>query len=219
VAEPLSTDQLFDLYKIALDEYRFQVKLNWDRTTYHLTLSSGLIAIAAGLLKLESASSLNLAVAAVFFIGLCVSAIGIVTILKGHKYYRNTIVKKTILEDQLGLTRPLDGYEATQTLAVGTTVGQSEHLQILHNTTTWLGRPHRRTSITWWISAILLLFCLANGAGVAGAIYFYVHPLPTPRPNEFRQSSRPHLIPCHNLQRPPHRIDLTTMEVFRLRPE
>jgi hypothetical protein len=142
-----------------------------------------------------------------------------VTILKGHKYYRNTIVKKTILEDQLGLTRPLDGYGAIQTLAVGTTVGQSEHLQILHNTKIWLGRPHRRTSITWWISAILLLFCLANGAGVAGAIYFYVHPLPTPRPNEFRQSSRPHLIPCRNQQRPHHRIDLTTMEVFRLQPE
>src|SRR5882724_11496221 len=98
----LSKDDLLNLYKIALEEYRFQVRLNWDRTTYHLTLSSGLIAIAAGLLKFGGTSPVNLTVAGVFFIGMCVSVIGIKTILKGHEYYRHTIVKKTLLEDQLG---------------------------------------------------------------------------------------------------------------------
>ena len=120
--ESLSTDQLFTLYKIALEEYRFQVRLNWDRTTYHLTLNSGLIAIATGLLKLGSPSRVNLAVAAVFFIGMCASAIGIKTIRKGHEYYRRTVVKKTLLEDQLGLTKPLENYAGAPTLAVGTTV-------------------------------------------------------------------------------------------------
>lgn len=81
VAESLSNEDLLTLYKIALDEYRFQVRLNWDRTAFHLTLSSGLIAIAAGLLKLGTASPVNLVVAGVFFIGMCVSAIGIKTIL------------------------------------------------------------------------------------------------------------------------------------------
>jgi fucose permease len=128
----LSKDDLLTLYKIALEEYRFQVRLNWDRTTYHLTLSSGLIAIAAGLLKFGPASPVNLAVAGVFFIGMCVSAIGIKTIRTGHDYYRHTIVKKTVLEDQLGLTKPLEGYSAKLTLAVGTTVGQNEHLKILN---------------------------------------------------------------------------------------
>ena len=47
----LSNKDSLELYKIAVEEYRFQVKLNWDRTAYHLTLSSGLIAIAVGLLK------------------------------------------------------------------------------------------------------------------------------------------------------------------------
>ena len=177
--EPLSKEDLLTLYKIALDEYRFQVRLNWDRTTYHLTLNSGLIAIAAGLLKLGTPSPVNLAVAGVFFIGMCVSVIGIKTILKGHTYYRHTIVKKTLLEDQLGLTTPLEGYAAKPTLSVGTTVGQNEHLQILNNTQGWLKRPHRLSSITSWIVGILILFLLANAAGTVGSLWLFRHPAAT----------------------------------------
>lgn len=180
--ELLSTEQLLTLYKIALEEYRFQVRLNWDRTAYHLTLNSGLVAIATGLLKFGSASPVNLAVAAVFFIGMCASAIGIKTIRKGHEYYRRTLVKKTLLEDQLGLTKPLEGYTAGPTLAVGTTVGQNEHLQILHNTEEWLKHPHRVTSITSWIVGILILFFLASAAGIAGSLWLYRHPAATSHP-------------------------------------
>jgi hypothetical protein len=181
VSESFSSEQLLSLYRIALEEYRFQVRLNWDRTTYHLTLSSGLIAIAAGLLKFGSASPVNLAVAGVFFIGMCVSAVGIKTILKGHTYYRHTIVKKTLLEDQLGLTKPLEGYPSKPTLAVGTTIGQNEHLQILNNTQGWLKRHHRLTSITSWIVGILVLFVLANAAGMTGALWLYWHPVAASR--------------------------------------
>jgi hypothetical protein len=188
--EPLSNEDLLTLYKIALEEYRFQVRLNWDRTTYHLTLSSGLIAIAAGLLKLGTASPVNLAVAGVFFIGMCVSIVGIKTILKGHTYYRHTIIKKTLLEDLLGLTRPLEGYATKPTLAVGTTVGQTEHLQILNNTQDWLKRPHRHSSITSWIVVILILFVLANAAGIAGSIWLYRHPASIPTQSPTSQETK-----------------------------
>ncbi len=146
-------------------------------------MSSGLIAIAAGLLKLGTASPVNLAVAVVFFIGLCVWAVGIKTILTGHKYYRHTIVKKTLLEDQLGLTKPLEGYAAKPTLAVGTTVGQNENIQILNNTEDWLKRSHRFSSITSWIVAILILFILANVADIAGSVWLYRHPAAIPTPS------------------------------------
>ena len=180
VPESLSTEQLLTLYQIALEEYRFQVRLNWDRTMYHLTLSSGLITIAAGLLKFGSASPVNLAVVGVFFVGMCVSAIGIKTVRKGHEYYRHTVVKKTLLEDQLGLTKPLEGYGAKPTLAVGTTVGQTEHLQILSNTPEWLRRPHRLSSITSWIVGIFFLFLVANALGMAGALWLCWHPVAAP---------------------------------------
>ena len=42
---------LVDLYKFALDEYRFQVNLNWSRTQYYIVLNLGILGLATGLLK------------------------------------------------------------------------------------------------------------------------------------------------------------------------
>jgi hypothetical protein len=186
VPESLSPEQLLALYKIALEEYRFQVRLNWDRTTFHLSLNSALIAISAGLLKIGNASPVTLVVAAVFFMGMCVSTIGVVAVLKGHAYYRNTVVKKTLLEDLLGLTKPLENYPGKPTLAVGTTMGQNEHLQILNNTVEWLKRPQRLRSITSWIVGILGLFFLTNAAGIFVSLWLYWH-----------QGAAPNCSPAH----------------------
>jgi hypothetical protein len=175
VPEPFSSSQLIDLYKIAIEEYRYQVRLNWDRTAYYLTLNSGLVAIATGLLKLSSAPLVNLFVAAVFLLGLVASLIGIKNLKTGHEYYRRTVIKETLLEDQLGLTKPSEDYPTGLTFAVGTTVGQGEHLQILHDTDKWLKRP-LRGSITFWIVKILTLFCVFNAGGIAGSLWLYSHP-------------------------------------------
>lgn len=40
MAEPFPLDRMLDLYKIALEEYRFEVRLGWDRTTYFLVLNN-----------------------------------------------------------------------------------------------------------------------------------------------------------------------------------
>jgi hypothetical protein len=148
VPESLPSDLLLELYKIAVEEYRFEVRLNWDRTAYYLTLNSSLITIAAGLLKIGGAPIVNFVVAGVFSIGLLSSFIGIRNILGGHEYYRRTVVKKTLLEEQIGLNKPVEGHSTGLTLAVGTTVGQNEHLQILHDTEKWLKRFPRLSSVT-----------------------------------------------------------------------
>jgi hypothetical protein len=177
--ESLSTEQLLTLYRIAIEEYRFQVKLNWDRTAYYFTLNSGIIAVATGLLKVGSSPVVNLLVALVFFIGLCASLIAIKNVHTGHEYYRRTLVKKTLFEDQLGLTKPSQEYPARPTLAVGTTVGQNDHLRILHDTEKWLKRP-LRSSITAWIVRILILFCVFNALGIAGSLRLSRHPATAP---------------------------------------
>jgi hypothetical protein len=61
--ESFSTDQLIDLYKVAVEEYRFEVKLNWERVMYHLTLNSALVSIATGLLKIGGTPEADLFVA------------------------------------------------------------------------------------------------------------------------------------------------------------
>jgi len=176
VTESLSTQQLLELYRIAVDEYRFQVKLNWDRTAYLITLNSGLIAVATGLLKVGGAAVINLFVASVFLVGAFVSIVSIKNIRTWHRYYRRTILKKTVIEDQLGLTKPLEQYSGRPTLAISTTVGQDEALQILHDTEKWLQRHHWFTSITSWTVWILILFVLADAGGIYGSVWLYRHP-------------------------------------------
>jgi hypothetical protein len=46
MADPLTPERLLDLYRLALDEYRFEVRLGWDRTTYFLVLNSGILTVA-----------------------------------------------------------------------------------------------------------------------------------------------------------------------------
>ncbi|MDP8990912.1 MAG: hypothetical protein M3N41_12640 [Acidobacteriota bacterium] len=173
---PLPPDDLLTLYKIAIDEYRFEVKLNWDRTVYYLTLNSGLVTIATGLLKLGNAPVINLLVAAIFFIGLCTAVIGLAAIRMGHKYYRRTIVKKTLLEDCLGLTKGLDDYAGKPTLAIGTTIGQVDQVMILNDAETYLGRKIRKGSITFWVLVILFFLCIMDLAGIAGSVWMYCNP-------------------------------------------
>jgi hypothetical protein len=182
VPEADSSDLLLDLYKIAVEEYRFEVRLNWDRTAYYLTLNSGLIAVAAGLLKVGSAPIVNLVVASMFLIGFLSSLIGIRNIRRGHEYYRRTVIKKTLLEEQLGLNKPLEGHAPRLTLAVGTTVGQAEPLQILHDTDKWLKRSPRLSSVTAGIIGILTLFCIANALGIALSVWLFRHPPLNPSP-------------------------------------
>jgi hypothetical protein len=188
----LQSDCLMDLYKIAVDEYRFEVKLNWDRTAFYLTLDSGLLAVAAGLLKLQAGDShqlLNLSVAFVFLAGAMLSIIGVLAVRRGHDYYRRTVIKKTIIEDALGLTRPITEYPLRHSLAISTTLGQGEHLQIIYNTSDWQERAMRPGSVTSLTIATLVMFLIVDAVGFVGSVSLYAHP-GTPS------------APAHDLERP-----------------
>ena len=197
---PPRRDQLFDLYRVAIDEYRFEVRLGWDRTMHYMVFNAGIISVGTGLLRLESPPLGYLLIAAIFLLGFCTSLIARDSIRKGHQYYRRTVVKKTLLEDMLGLTCRLTEYPTHHTLAVGTTAGQSEHLQILHDPEQWITRRLRRGSITYWLSAVLVLLAITNLGGVAAAIWlsFHTHsqtkgpsPLVIPIAREFKPTARP----------------------------
>lgn len=172
---PPRDNQLFDLYKMAVDEYRFEVKLGWDRTMYYMVFNVGIFSVGTGLLRLESAPLGYWLIAAIFFLGICTSLIACIAIRKGHQYYRRAVVKKTVLEDILGLTCRLADYPTHHTLAVGTTTGQAEHFQILHDPDHWVTRRLRRGSIMYWLSTILLLLAITNLGGVAAAVWLSFH--------------------------------------------
>lgn len=101
-AEPgLERDELWRQYGFALEEYRFQVTLNWDRTRYLLTLDVGIIPAATALLGLDGAS--GPLIAAVYFAGVLVSVLGIVTLRTQRSYYRSARNSKAKLEELLDL--------------------------------------------------------------------------------------------------------------------
>lgn len=155
--------KLLQLYQHALEEYRFEVKLAWDRAKFYMILNSVLVTATAGLLKPDEACSLLLL--GVVFLGLLSSLMGRLTIRRGHDYYQRTIYKKTLIEDQLGLHAKLPQHAcANAMLAISTTLGQGTVQEILQNTRNWLNRGPRLWNITWNLIALMWsLFCVYLG--------------------------------------------------------
>jgi hypothetical protein len=162
--------ELFDLYKIALEEYRFEVNLNNDRTFRFLVFNAAALSVGTGLLKTTSGiPASNVFVVLLFLAGAMSSLLGIRGIKKGHEYYRRAIYKKTLIETCLGLHHPLDDpglgvntEYSDATVAIATTVGQSEIAEILQRPEAWIKRPLRRGTIVRAGVALHWLLFAAN---------------------------------------------------------
>jgi hypothetical protein len=183
LADEHSHQELFDLYKIALDEYRFEVKLNTDRMIHYVVANSAILTVATGLLKLDGARTLNVFVAFVFVAGAMTSHLGIRAIRKGHEYYHRTIHKKTVIEDLLGYTTRLKDYPQA-TLAIGTTKGQDAILRILHDPQAYLGSCEPKTgSIVHAAVLVLRALQLMDVAGsIAAVVLLWYRPPYIPWP-------------------------------------
>ena len=174
----LPREQLIELYKIAIDEYRFQVKLNNDRLLHFAVFNVAVLSAGVGLLKLEDGSGFgNLLVAAIFIAGCCTSCIGAVTIPTFHGYYRRTVHKKAVYEELLGLNQSHDLPNGGQaSLAIGTTESHADLHEILARTEDWVRRPIASLTvvggfrITLWIVAALHLL------GAVAAIFLAFKP-------------------------------------------
>ena len=81
-------------------------------------------------------------------VGIAAVWVGCGSIARSHYYYRRAVFKKTLIEDRLGLTRPLAEYDNhAATLAIGTTQTQADVEPILRSTDTWLHRKTRFRSV------------------------------------------------------------------------
>jgi hypothetical protein len=141
------------------------VVLGWDRATYFLVLNSAILSVATGLLKLDNPSIVYMFVAILFAFGCAISSIGSKSITTAHEYYRRTVVKKTVIEERLGLHGLLPDMHQSLNLAIGTTRGHSERMKILSDPEAWVARPHRRTTITFWLRWIFRGMAVVDAAG------------------------------------------------------
>jgi hypothetical protein len=177
VAEPLPTEKLLDLYRIALDEYRFVVRLGWDRTTYFLVLNSAILTVATGLLKFENPPAVYLFIALLFLLGCGTSIVGSISIARSHEYYRRTVVTKTLVEKRLGLMDSIPGMDPSLNLAIATTKGQGDHMRILNDPEAWVARKLRRSTITYWLRYILIALAGVDLCGAATSILMMIYAL------------------------------------------
>ena len=161
----ISRAELVALHELLMEEYRFQVKLNSDRTQSYLTLSAAIVTVAATLLRFGGENA-RLLVAAVLLVGFCIALLAAKAVKQGHGYYRAVVYKKTLVENLLGRTRQIEGHQFPgATLAVETTVGMSGEREILQDAASWLARPIRANTITGGLRIVFYLFAAVDGLG------------------------------------------------------
>ena len=101
MAEP-GREELIDLYKVAVGEYRFQVNLNWDRSKYVLVFNTAVIAVGTGLVNDGYRLATPLLVG-IFAVGLAAAALSAIAVTLQHDYYRSTRDRMLAIAAELGI--------------------------------------------------------------------------------------------------------------------
>ncbi len=174
MADSFPVDNLIDLYRLALDEYRFEVRLGWDRTMYFLILNSAILTVATGLLKADGPPAVYLFVGLLFILGFGTSTIGAVSIARNHEYYRRTVVKKTLIENQLGLGNSIPGMNPALNLSIGTTKGQGDRMNILNDPEAYIAKRLKSPAITFWLRCILIALACVDLIGAGTSIFMMI---------------------------------------------
>lgn len=97
----MTRDELFEHYRLVVEEYRFQVELNWKRFQYFFVLTAALLAAGAAL-DGRSASS-PLGIVAVHVAGALIAGLALAAGRTQRSYYQQTREAKGLLEHDLEL--------------------------------------------------------------------------------------------------------------------
>ena len=154
-------NELRDIHRLFVDEYRFQTRFNWDRLQYFFVLNSAIIAVGLTLLKDAGGAGAKPYLGFIFILGFAASEYAIRAALKGDEYYRRTIVKKTLLEKLLGRFDPVP-LHANLNLAIGTTAGMADAESILSDPAGFLTKGFSSGTIKYWTRSLLRLFEAIN---------------------------------------------------------
>ncbi len=132
-ADKRRLELLLTVYKAAVDEYRFNVNLNWERTKFFLTLISTLIAIGVGLLRVATDSAVTSGFLVFYFsLLIAISSLAIALLEKGKEYTQEAVYTKTLVERELGLLKRLQDFEEFEaTLSIAPTRGMRDIFAVL----------------------------------------------------------------------------------------
>jgi len=126
-----------DLYKLAVDEYRWQASHNWSRTQYLLAYNAGVLTAATVV-----ASQGGRSAALVFSLGALASTLSALAVRTQHDYYRAARDRMCRLEERLSIP---------------------EDARI--DTTSTLGKRRRTVSVNQVVYLLLAALLVANLVG------------------------------------------------------
>lgn len=128
-----------ELYKLAVEEYRFQAQFNWTRTQYLLGLNVAILAAGAAL-----AQWAGMATAPVFGLGIIAALFSGFAIRSQHDYYRAARERMRRAEQAAGV---------------------ADDLRV--DTTSTLGGRERLVSVTEVVYMLLGSMAVADTVGIA----------------------------------------------------
>ena len=167
---------MLELYKVVLDEYRFQVNLNWERNKFYVLLNSGLITATCGLLKIPGFKFAELNTLPLFALGLLCSWIGLVTLLKGVEYRRRIVYRKGQLEKQLADTLNISTIDTTKgmrevpDLDLARKPGEGTSPMASLALDEYLKRPPRLGTISFYLAVLFVLLMILNAIALLTSV-------------------------------------------------
>lgn len=131
-----------DIYRIAVDEYRFQATHNWSRTQYLLAFNAGILAAAVVTTQWSGAAAV-----AIYTLGTISAGLSIAVIHTQHDYYRAARDRMRRVEDL---------YDIPTAARI--------------DTTATLGHRHRTASVRQLVQLLLGAVIVANIVGAVIAL-------------------------------------------------
>jgi hypothetical protein len=126
-----------DLYKLSVEEYRFQAQFNWSRTQYLLAFNAAILTAAAAV-----ASQPGRSAALVFVLGVAAALLSITAVRTQHGYYRAARDRMCRVEKAIGVPE--------------------DHRT---DTTATLGKRSRAVSVNQIVYLLLASMAIANVVG------------------------------------------------------
>jgi len=167
----MGREELFKLYDLAIQEYRFQVQFNWDRTKQHMILNTAIVTVAFGMMQVANRWDTLLLSAGTFLVGILSAIFAWQAVETGHRYYRGTVFKAALIAELLDLHRSPAGAHDRNNLHVATLAGTAKIREILDDPALYLSaRPPKRESVTFGHLLIFGLFLVINLGGLIMAI-------------------------------------------------
>lgn len=158
----MDKDQLLELYKSVIEEYRFEVNLSWESVKFYTTLNIGILGFGVSILGLQLLSP-KWIVIPIFIIGILLSYLAIRTRQQYRKYYLNTILIKKKIENQLNL----------MDLAISPTEEIDEPCRGLHDKEEWIKNHMRpKGTVTFYHYSVFWGFIGAYVLGIIISIFF-----------------------------------------------